>query len=94
MRFGGQRGAEFLYEYLGEPAYVTYWRSQIVRHRVGEGFQFLVGDFQFGSTLNHPPLQALIERLDLPFRSFAFSDIAEHGDASAEVAMVVLQGPC
>ncbi|MDC4226293.1 MAG: hypothetical protein MPW15_19090 [Candidatus Manganitrophus sp.] len=48
---------------------------QIVRDGVAERFQLFVGRFQLGGPLRDPPLQILVEFLDLFFGPFPFGDI-------------------
>ena len=55
---------------------------EVMGHRIGEGFQFLVGGFQLGRTFSHPLLQFLIKPANLLFRlsTFGFPVHGFHGE--------------
>ncbi len=68
-------------------------RAQIVRDRIGKGFQFRVRSLQLRSAFHHPHFQSLVQFFDLPLRCSALGDVAKRYDASAGIALIVSHGP-
>jgi hypothetical protein len=54
-------------------------RTQVMRNRIGEGFEFLVGCFELGSAVAHAPLQLGVQPLQLVLKADVTADFARDG---------------
>src|SRR4051812_1515839 len=82
----GERGAELVEQQAAEAFDHAQRSAKVVRDRIPERFELLVGGFELGGAFLYALLELLVEKPDLCGRTLALGDIARdalHGDRNA-----------